>query len=317
VSAPRRARRLAGALLAALGSGAACVRLPPAPAGPAPAGRVTQHVVVISIDGLRADALERFGAETLLRLAHGGSFTLDARTILPAKTLPSHTSMLTGVPPAVHGVTWNSLLADPDDPTGERREPDTLRVPTVFKLAHDAGFSTAAFFSKAKFGFLRTPGSLDYAQAPRSTWTPWGAQRTSEDAAWYIRHRRPNLVFVHLGEPDYAGHAIGWMSVVYGENVRIADRAVRRIARAADEAYGVGGYTLIVTADHGGHARTHGADTLPDVVIPWIAHGRGVRAGTTIAAAVRTTDTAATILWLLGVPIPEFWTGHPVREAFE
>jgi predicted AlkP superfamily pyrophosphatase or phosphodiesterase len=312
------AHRLATAAAGlALAVAAACVPPPRPTTVPAPAGGVTRHVVVISIDGLRPDAIGRYGAGTLQRLARGGSVTLDARTILPAKTLPSHTSMLTGVPPSVHGVTWNSLLADPTDPTGERREPDSLRVPTVFALAREAGFSTAAFFSKAKFGFLRTPGSLDYAQAPRSTWWPWGAQRTSEDAAWYIGHRRPNLVFVHLGEPDYAGHAIGWMSVVYGENVRIADRAVRRIVRAADAAYGAEGYTLIVTADHGGHRRTHGIDTLPDVAIPWIAHGRGVRAGTTITAPVHTTDTAATILWLLGVPVPASWAGRPVRTAFE
>jgi predicted AlkP superfamily pyrophosphatase or phosphodiesterase len=309
-------RRLAApAAGAALALAAACLP-PPLPTPTAAAGRVTEHVIVISIDGLRADALERFGATTLLGLARGGSHTLAARTILPAKTLPSHTSMLTGVEPAVHGVTWNSLLDDPDDPYDDRREPDSLRVPTVFRLARDAGLSTAAFFSKAKFGFLRTPGSLDYAQAPRSTWWPWGTQRTSEDAAWYIRHRRPNLVFVHLGEPDYAGHTIGWMTAAYGENVRIADRGVRRIVEAADEAFGAGGYTLLVTADHGGHGRTHGLDTLSDVTIPWIAHGRGVRAGTTIGADVRTTDTAATILWLLGVPVPDAWTGRPVREAY-
>ena len=315
--APSRIAAGAGLALAL----AACVELPPPRTTPAPPGRVTQHVVVVSIDGLRADAIERFDAETLLRLARDGAHTLDARTILPAKTLPSHTSMLTGVPPSVHGVTWNSLLGDRGAAGGDPQEdgdpPDSLGVPTVFTLAHAAGFSTAAFFSKAKFGFLRTAGGLDFSSAPRSTWTPWGAQRTSEDAAWYIRRRRPNLVFVHVGEPDYAGHTIGWMSAVYGENVRIADRAVRRVREAADDAYGAGNYTLLVTADHGGHARTHGADTLSDVRIPWIVAGRGVRAGTTIGARVNTTDTAATVLWLLGVPVPAAWTGRPVLEAFE
>src|SRR5690606_1115366 len=145
-----------------------------------------------------------------------GAATLEAQTIVPAKTLPSHTSMLTGVPPAVHGVTWNA------DRTGEGDAPQALPVPTVFQLAHDAGFHTAAFFSKAKFHHLQAPGSLDYTQAPRSTWIPWGAQRTSEDAAAYLRRHRPNLAFVHIGEPDYAGHAIGFTSWVYAENVRIA-----------------------------------------------------------------------------------------------
>lgn len=310
-------RRAAGALALALAAhAAACVPGSP-PARPGPSGGRTAHVVVISIDGLRPDAIERHGATTLQRLMREGSATLAARTIVPAKTLPSHTSMLTGVPPSVHGVTWNTdrtgAGADAEGPAS-----DSLRVPTVFAVAHAAGAHTAAFSSKAKFRTLHTPGSLDYAQAPRWSWVPWGAQRTSEDAAAYIRRARPELLFVHIGEPDYAGHAIGWTSAVYGENVRIADRAVARVVAAADDAYGPGGYTLLVTADHGGQGRSHGVrnDSL-DRTIPWIAHGRAVRAGTTITAPVSTMDTAATILWLLGVPVPAAWEGRPVVSAFE
>lgn len=311
-----RRRRLVVAALAAALVAPACVPGPRTPPGPAPEGRVTQHVLVVSIDGLRPEAIERFGATTLQRLMREGAATLEARTIVPAKTLPSHTSMLTGVPPAVHGVTWNSDRTGEVDEHGEGRAPDSLPVPTVFQLAHDAGFHTAAFFSKAKFHHLQAPGSLDYTQAPRFTLVPWGAQRTSEDAAAYLRRHRPNLAFVHIGEPDYAGHAVGFMSAVYGENVRIADRAVARLIAAADDAYGVGEYTLIVTADHGGQGRGHGADHPLDRTIPWIAWGEGVRAGLTLPPGVNTMDTAATALWLLGVRPPSFWEGRAVVGAF-
>jgi arylsulfatase A-like enzyme len=317
MSSLARQRRLPlHAMLAVALLAAACVPGPRGPLGPAPEGRVTQHVLVVSIDGLRPDAIARFGATTLQRLMREGAATLQAQTIVPAKTLPSHTSMLTGVPPAMHGVTWNSDRTGAVDEEGEGPVPDTLPVPTVFALAHDAGFHTAAFFSKAKFHHLQAPGSLDYTQAPRFTLVPWGAQRTSEDAAAYLRRHRPNLAFVHIGEPDYAGHAIGFMTAVYGENVRIADRAVARLIDAADDAYGRGHYTLIVTADHGGHGRTHGADHPLDRTIPWIAWGEGVHAGLVLPPGVRTMDTAATALWLLGVPIPDFWEGRPVVGAF-
>lgn len=312
---PSLARRMAATL--AVTALTACMPGPPPSTGPVPEGRVTQHVMIVSIDGLRPDAIERFGATTMLRLMHDGAYTLQAHTILPAKTLPSHTSMLTGVPPSVHGVSWNS------DRTGARRDergggaaPDSLPVPTVFQLAHGAGFHTAAFFSKAKFHHLQAPGSLDYTQAPRLTLTPWGAERTSGDAAAYVRRYRPNLVFVHIGEPDYAGHVVGFMSWVYGENVRIADRALERLVAAADDAYGKGGYTLIVTSDHGGHGHQHGGNVPTDVTIPWIAYGEGVRGGTVLGPGIRTMDTAATALWLLGVPVPGFWEGKPVTGAF-
>jgi predicted AlkP superfamily pyrophosphatase or phosphodiesterase len=270
-----------------------------------PEGAVTNHVVVVSVDGLRPDAIARFGAVTMQRLMRTGSYTLDARTITLSKTLPSHTSMLTGELPEEHGIVWNS---DETDTHG------TIQIPTIFSVARQHGFHTAAFFSKAKFNHLEPEGTLDHTQAPNGR--RWSADRTVGDVEQYLVTQRPNLLFVHIGEPDYAGHLLGWMSWWYARAVRSADAAVSRIVAAADRAYGVGNYTLILTADHGGHGRTHGTDAPEDVTIPWVAHGRGVREGVTLSSGIRTVDTAATVLWLLGLAPTTEWTGVPVRAAF-
>jgi len=270
-------------------------------------GAVTDHVVVISIDGLRPDAIAAYHTPTLRRLLREGSYTLDARTILPSKTLPSHTSMLTGAEPAAHGITWNS------DRTSEGGE---LATPTVFALARARGFHTAVFFSKSKFHHLEMAGTLDHAQSPRGSGGKLPAATTTDSVAAYLARARPNLLFVHIGEPDYAGHWWGWMSGRYGRAVRTADGAVAAVLRAADGAFGSGDYTVILTADHGGHGRSHGSADPRDVTIPWIAWGEGVRGGTVLPAGVRTTDTAATALWLLGVTRPATVTGDPVVGAF-
>jgi predicted AlkP superfamily pyrophosphatase or phosphodiesterase len=267
---------------------------------------LTNHVVVISIDGLRPDAIERYTARTLQRLMAEGAYSLDARTIYPSKTLPSHTSMLTGLPPAMHGVTWNN------DQTAAR---GVVAAATIFELAKAEGLRTAAFFSKSKFHHLRKPGTLDHSEAP-SGLNFLMATETVEATVRYLAHERPNLLFVHIAEPDYAGHTVGWMSFVYGWAVRRADGAVRRVLEAADTAFGAGNYAVLLTADHGGHKRTHGTDAPEDMMIPWIAWGRGVRAGEITARALQTMDTAATALWLLGVERPAEMVGEPVRAAF-
>jgi arylsulfatase A-like enzyme len=159
------------------------------------------------------------------------------------------------------------------------------------------------------------PGSLDYSQAPDGNGR-WSADRTLRDVERYLATERPNLLFVHFGEPDYSGHVWGWMSWFYGRAVRKADAAVARLLAAADRAYGVGNYSVIVTADHGGHGRSHGSARAEDVTIPWIAWGEGVRVGSEIEGAVRTMDTAGTVAWLLGVAPPDGWTGVAVRDAF-
>lgn len=277
----------------------------PVDQGPGPAGAATDHVIVISIDGLRPDAIEHFGAKRLQRLMREGAWSLEAQTIYPSKTLPSHTSMLTGVPPDAHGVLWNS---DETDVHG------VVEVTTVFEAAKRAGFGTAAFFSKSKFHHLQKPGTLDYTQAPDG-WAHLLATQTVEDVVRYLKFERPNLLFVHIGEPDYAGHTAGWMTGIYGWAVRRADAAVGEVLAAADRAYGRGNYTVLVTADHGGHGRDHGSADPRDMTIPWIAWGKGVQPGQ-LPAGIRTMDTAATALWLLGVPVPEAWTGTPVAAAF-
>lgn len=270
-----------------------------------PARAVTQHLLVISIDGLRPDAIEAHGATTLQRLMREGSHTLEARTILPSRTLPSHVSMLTGVPPETHGISWNDDRIDREG---------YVREATVFELASQSGYSTAAFVSKSKLRHLQKPGTLDYAAAPRGNGTRTAAE-VADAVSDYLKHRRPNLLFVHIAEPDFAGHTVGWMGRVYGWAVRRADAAVARILVEADAAFGPGNYTVIVTSDHGGHGRGHGSDDPRDVLIPWIAWGRGVAQGEVLPAGIRTTDTAATILRLLGVDVPSGWEGTAVEAA--
>jgi predicted AlkP superfamily pyrophosphatase or phosphodiesterase len=278
----------------------------PAPVRPAPPGAVTDHVVIVSIDGLRPDAIARFDAATIGRLMRDGGHSLAARTILPSRTLPSHTSMLTGEEPGDHGITWNSNETDSHA---------TVAVPTIFGVAHQHGLRTAAFFAKGKFNHLEVPGTLDYSQAPDGD-DRWSVDRTIRDVERHLAEARPNLMFVHIGEPDYSGHKRGWMSESYGGAVRKADAAVARIVAAATHAFGDGNYTLIITADHGGHGRTHGSDSAEDVTIPWIVWGEGVRPGAVLSDGIRTMDTAGTALWLLGIPVSAEWTGVPVREAF-
>src|SRR4029453_5911713 len=157
---------------------------------------------------------------------------------------------------------------------------------------------------------------LDYSQAPGGWFGYWPSERTLKDVQQYLPVEQPHLLFVHLGDPDHAGHASGWMRAPYGDAVSRIDTALERLLAIAEQSFGAGKFTVIVTADHGGHDRDHGSNDARDVTIPWIAWGRGVNAGV-ISRPVNTVDTAATVLWLLRVPKPVEWSGQPVAEAFQ
>jgi predicted AlkP superfamily pyrophosphatase or phosphodiesterase len=273
--------------------------------GPERANAPTRHVVVISIDGLRPDAIAASGAANLQRMMREGAYSLDARTIMPSRTLPSHTSMITGVSPEVHGITWNDEQVDAQG---------RVRVATIFDMADSAHLQTAGFFAKAKFRHLIHPDAPDEVEAPRGLEIVLAPQMT-QNVVHYLRFSQPDLLFVHIPDPDIAGHGTGWMNTPYRWAVRRADAAVEQIRRAAVARF-KGDVVLIVTADHGGHGRDHGTDALEDMRIPWIAWGAAVQPGE-LPAGIRTMDTAATALWLLGVPVPTRWEGRPVTQAFK
>jgi arylsulfatase A-like enzyme len=216
--------------------------------------------------------------------------------------------MLTGQEPEDHGVTWNSE---------QMEDHGHVVAQTIFGAASDAGFSTAAFFSKAKFAHLAVPGTLDHVQVPGGLLGKSRASSTVDHVERYLRTARPNLLFVHIGEPDFAGHVFGWMSTAYGWAVRTADEQVAELLSATDRAFGAGNYTVLITADHGGHGRNHGSEDARDVTIPWIIWGRGVTPDTRLPAGIRTVDSAATALWLLGVEPGGEIAGRVVTGAFD
>lgn len=259
-----------------------------------------RHVLVISIDGLRPDALMQAQAPVVKALIPRGAATLKARTTMPSKTLPSHTSMLTGVGPAKHGITWNDW----------KPQNGIVKVPTMFELARKAGRSTAMFVGKEKFQHLQRPDSLDVFSIPAED-----AKTVSARAADYLVEHKPDLLFVHLADPDVTGHWRGWMSNAQLAAIARADAAVATLLAALDRAGLREDTAVIVTADHGGHLLTHGSNSPEDMTIPWIAVGSGVKQGHTISGAVTTYDTAATALQLLGVAIPAQFDGRPVNDA--
>src|SRR6188474_1499315 len=86
------------------------------PDTPAPATKpvaAVEHVIIISADGLRPDVLLRARTPNIRQLMDSGTFTMWARTVPQSITLPSHTSMLTGVTPERHRVLWNADLPEP------------------------------------------------------------------------------------------------------------------------------------------------------------------------------------------------------------
>ena len=257
------------------------------------------RVLIVSIDGLRPDAIDMAPMPTLQGLIKVGAYSLTAQTIFPSSTLPSHTSMLTGLCPSAHGVTWNEYLPEKGYAQGT----------DLFDLAHAAGLRTVMVVGKEKLRQITDPASTDVFQWVNDL-DPIIAKRAAK-----LIPDGFSVLFVHFPDPDLDGHEYGWMSFPQLFTLRRTDQALQTLLDALDKADMRASTLIIVTADHGGHNTTHGFDIPADMTIPWVAIGPGIQPKA-LTSPINTTDTAATAAWALGLTLPPEWAGRPVLEAF-
>lgn len=257
------------------------------------------RVLILSIDGFRPDAIELTPMRNLQALMQEGAYSLVAQNIFPSATLPSHSSMLTGLCPDKHGVTWNDYLPK----RGYAKGTD------IFDLGHAAGLRTVMVVGKEKLRQVTEPESTDVFEFINDRDTVIAA-RVAE-----LIPKGFGLMFVHFPTLDWMGHEFGWLSPEQFSVLFRADEALQIILDALQAAGMRQDTLIIVTADHGGHNTTHGTRRLEDMTIPWIVAGPGVQHAL-LFTDVNTTDTAATVAWALGLPLQPDWDGRPVLEAF-
>ncbi len=270
-------------------------------ATPTPVPPTPTRVLIISIDGLRPEGIQFAETPTLDRLIARGAVSWKAQTVLPSATLPGYASMLSGSSPEVHGVRWNNY------------EPDRgyIPLPTLFSVTHDAGLSTAMFVGKPKLEHIAVPGTVD-----TFAFVTGGDAQVAGRAAEHLRQALPELLFVHLPDVDTAGHVHGWLSSLQLDAVARADEAASVLLLTLEEMGWLDSTFILVTADHGGNGTSHGGSDPESMTVPWIVAGPGIRAGYEIKSEVRVYDTAATVVWALGLSLPVEWEGKPIVEAF-
>jgi predicted AlkP superfamily pyrophosphatase or phosphodiesterase len=281
------------------------------PARPIPG---IQKVLIVSIDGLRPDLALRADTPTIHQLIKDGSFTFWARTTAESVTLPSHTSMLTGVTPVRHTIQWNMDLP--------LEHPIYPAFPTLFELAKTAGYTTAMAAGKSKFIALDKPGTLDWCFIPRVD-TKCEDPEVAEQALKILREHKPDVLFVHFPSVDNVGHAIGWATDEQLLVISQADNCLGQLLSAYDDLNLANQTLVIVTADHGGAGRSHGPDDPRSRHIPWIVRGPGIRKGLDLTTygdlTIDTEDTFCTACYCLGLheSLARPLDGKPVMQIFD
>lgn len=252
---------------------------------------------MISIDALMPDDYVRadelgLKIPALRRLMQAGAYA-RVTGVLPTLTYPSHTTLITGVPPRLHGIESNTLF----DPLGRSDDAwywfaSDVRVPTLVSAARARWLTTASLSWPVSIGngadfnvpeFWRAGSShavdlqlLEALSTPRlleglAAWRgrplswPLSDDDRAEGAVFLLRTQRPELLLLHLVDLDYARHDYGPRAPEAQAAVEQADARVGRLLEAL-QAAGLADSTLVaVVSDHGFLPVTH--DLRPNALL--------------------------------------------------
>jgi predicted AlkP superfamily pyrophosphatase or phosphodiesterase len=239
----------------------------------------SDHVVVISLDGFAGWAMDDpyLPVPTLRRLAASGAIAKSMRPVDPTVTWANHTSMITGVPPAQHGVIFNGLLirkpgaAPIVEPWRDKRE--LVHGRTLYDAAHEKGLTTAQVDWVAiqnaptiTWEFPERPdpkgqiaveavkaGILSQAdvEAFASKNILWRDHVWTLAAAHIIRQHRPNLLLFHLLTLDSTQHRYGPRTPAAMAAMAHLDSQVATILKAVEDSGIARRTTVFVVSDHG------------------------------------------------------------------
>ncbi len=241
--------------------------------------RRDSHVIMISIDGLVPDyytAPRQLGLRipALTRMKLNGAYAEGVEGVYPTVTYPSHTTMVTGVRPATHGIVQNRVF----EPPTERQTKawywfsKEIKTETLWSLAKKNGLTTAAVgwpvtvgaeidynipeiwdpseqpITGKRMAENATPGLIENALSGRNL---KGDDFRTSVSEFIVTKYKPNLMLIHLVELDDVHHTFGPRTPQALSTAEREDGYIGRIVAATERAGILDKTTFVIVSDHG------------------------------------------------------------------
>jgi len=208
-------------------------------------------VILLSLDGVRHDYLERAGLPAFERIAREGVHAEALVPIFPSTTFPNHVAIATGTHADRHGIVGNRFL---DAKLGEfdyGNDARFLDAEPLWAAAERQGVPAATFFWVGSETDWRGRGAR-YRKAPFDT-KIGEAEKVAQILAWLDlpEAERPGLVMAWWHGADHAGHDHGPDAKQTTAALRAQDRELAKLLAGLDRREAWGETTLLIVSDHG------------------------------------------------------------------
>ena len=269
-------------------------------------GPLARRVYVIVVDGCNRGRLWQANTPTLDRLAREGTEYLGMEPAYPARTVVCFSSMLTGAPPAEHGMRSNFAPR-----LG-------VRVESIFDTLRRAGRSGRL----VGIAHLLDPFGEDVVEAVTSVQPTAEIDRSLTAAARRVVEREdPDLLVLQLLAADQIGHVRGVRNSEYVDQLEETDRHVGDFLAFLAERGKLDRATVILMADHGQGRGIggHGHLDWGERPVPFVVWGEGAVPGAISSEQRSILELAPTLATLLGVEHAggraRAWPWSPARDA--
>ncbi|GAN62170.1 nucleotide pyrophosphatase family protein [Acetobacter indonesiensis NRIC 0313] len=234
------------------------------------------HVLMISLDGMKPDYVlhaqqHRLSMPVLTQFLTQGTYAEGVQGVLPTVTYPSHTTMITGVWPAQHGIYANTIFAPEGTHPGEWYwYYQAIQVPTLLQAAKEHHLTTASVSWPVTVGAPVDYLIAEFAQSEQ-TGLPKGATVNPPDlkqslqikpfhtasadekkTVWsigIIKQYNPQFMLVHLTDLDHQEHMHAPFSAEANQAAETLDGQVGRLIDA--ELQASPDAQIVVVSDHG------------------------------------------------------------------
>jgi predicted AlkP superfamily pyrophosphatase or phosphodiesterase len=250
-----------------------------------------RHLVFIGLDGWGGAYVPKANMPTVKRMMSGGTWSLDVQCVMPGNSWPNWTSLFCCTPPEQRNKT---------------------EFPSIFTLVKNEE-QTKKYVLFYEWNELQKICPDEAAEKQEIVSDLDSARK----AAAYIIKNKPVFSAAVFNEPDSTGHNKRWGSAAYYAKLTELDGFIAVIEQAVKDAGIYDSTVFILSADHGGSFRGHGANFPKQRKIPVVIYGGGIKEGFVIVSPVSICDIAPTMAAILGVEIPSEWTGRLLQEIFK
>jgi predicted AlkP superfamily pyrophosphatase or phosphodiesterase len=273
-------------------------------------------VILLSLDGVRHDYLDRDALPAFARVAREGLRADGILPVFPSSTFPNHVSLATCASPDRHGIVANSFLDRERGLFDYENDASWIQAEPLWAAAERQGVRAATFFWVGSETPWEGVGAT-HRKAPFDTSVP-DDEKVDQILAWLDlpAAERPRLVMSWWHGADEAGHAHGPDAPEVHEAMKEQDRELGRLLAGLDARSAWGTTTLLLVSDHGMTALSESLDPL-DVLGEQGIEGRFVSGGPFghlfLDDPARAAEAAAA---LDALPQVEAWTAAALPERF-